>query len=97
MLGEFFVKYFIMDGCETKKKQYLTESAAEDALIGAWSTYGYKDNQGPVGFYLCDSCGYYHLTSKGDMNPKLAEQIASGKIRKQEEANRWIEKLKRKH
>ena len=86
-----------MNSCETKKKQYLTESAAEDALITAWTTYGYKDNRGPIGFYICDSCGYYHLTSKGDINSRLAQLFASGKIRKQEEANRWIEKLKRKH
>ena len=75
---------------------YLTESMAEDALIGAWSTYSYKGTQGPIGSYRCDSCGYYHLTSKGEMNKRLAQEIASGNIKRQQEANRWIHKLKGK-
>ncbi len=75
---------------------YLTESAAEDALIMAWGTYAYKGSQGPIGFYRCDSCGYYHLTSKGEMNKRLAQEIASGNLKRQQEANRWIHKLKGK-
>ena len=85
-----------MDRCETKKKMYLTESAAEDALLAAWSTYVYKD-RGPIGFYVCDHCGYYHLTSKGEMNKRLAEEIASGRIKRQYEANRWMDKWKKKN
>jgi len=84
-----------MDRCDTKKKMYLTESAAEDALIAAWSTYDYK-GRGPIGIYICDSCSYYHLTSKGDMNKRLAEEIASGRIQRQQEANRWTGKWKRR-
>lgn len=85
-----------MDRCETQKKMYLTESAAEDALIAAWITYDYKGSQGPVGFYLCDNCGAYHLTSKGEMNKRLADEISSGRIQRQAEADRWINKFKKK-
>lgn len=82
--------------CVTKKKMYQTESAAEDALIAAWETYDYKGSGGPVGVYFCDNCGTYHLTSKGEMNKRLAEAISSGSIQRQAEANRWSDKFKKK-
>jgi hypothetical protein len=85
-----------MNTCETKKKMYPTESLAEDALINAWTIYEYKDNLGPIGFYQCDICGAYHLTSKGEMNKRLAQYVASGKIKREAEAHRWMDKFKRK-
>jgi hypothetical protein len=75
---------------------YLTQTAAEEALIAAWNTYAYKGTSGPRAFYFCDSCGFYHLTSKGEMNERLARELDSGKIQRQEEADQWIQKLKRK-
>ena len=75
---------------------YLTQTAAEDALIAAWNTYAYKGASGPRAFYFCDRCGSYHLTSKGEMNKKLAEELGSGRIQRREEADKWIQKLKRK-
>ena len=65
---------------------------AEDALLEA----NIKFNRGPVGIYKCEDCGYYHLTSQGQMNEKLAKYLAAGKIKLQKEANDWTEKLKRK-
>lgn len=75
---------------------YPTESVAEDALITAWTIYDYKDNQGPIGIYLCDICGAYHLTSKGEMNKKLVQYVASGRITREAEARHWIDKIKKK-
>jgi hypothetical protein len=75
---------------------YATESLAEEALISAWTTYNYPQGHGPIGIYLCQDCGAYHLTSKGIMNKKLAEHLATGKIQKSKEANNWLDKLKRK-
>jgi hypothetical protein len=48
-----------------------------------------------VAVYQCEDCDYYHFTSKGKMNEKLAQLIASGKIKRQQEANQWISKLKK--
>lgn len=85
-----------MERCETNKKAYSSETLAEDALISAWTTYEYKNNQGPVGVYRCDSCGAYHLTSKGEMNERLSRYLASGDMKRNAEANRWLDKFKRK-
>ncbi|HEV8515529.1 MAG TPA: hypothetical protein VGQ59_19735 [Cyclobacteriaceae bacterium] len=80
--------------CPTGKRVYVTEAMAEDALIDAHSRHQYSGT-GPISFYQCEDCGYYHFTSKGEMNKKLAEQIASGKIKRQQEANQWMNKLKK--
>ena len=75
---------------------YLTESIAEDALISAWITYQYTRGQGPIGVYLCEECGSYHLTSKGTINNKLQESITSGKIQRNKEVDAWLDKIRRK-
>lgn len=85
-----------MNTCETKKKMYPSETIAEEALIAAWATYNYKSNQGPIGYYRCDTCGDYHLTSKGEMNKRLAQYIASGKLSREAQALRWTDKFKKK-
>jgi uncharacterized Zn finger protein len=82
--------------CITTKKIYLSETLAEEALIEARIQYEYAANRGPVAVYRCDDCGYFHLTSQGSMNEKLKIYLASGKIDKQKEANRWLNKLKHK-
>ncbi len=85
-----------MKPCPTTKKMYPSLEIAEDALIEARTQFDYKPNQGPVGVYLCDDCGYYHLTSQGKMNEKLATQLKDGKIKLQKEANQWLDKLKKR-
>ncbi len=80
--------------CSTGKRVYLTESLAEDALIDAHSRNDYSGS-GPVNIYRCEECGYYHFTSKGMMNEKLASQISNGKMKNQQEANRWMRKLRK--
>lgn len=85
-----------MKPCVTGKKMYPTMEIAEDALIEARTQFEYKANQGPIGVYVCDDCGYYHLTSQGKMNDRLAAQLKDGKINLQKEANQWIDKLKQR-
>jgi hypothetical protein len=85
-----------MKTCETKKKIYPSAAVAEDALISAWTAYDYRNQNGPIDVYLCDICRNYHLTSKGEMNKKLAEYLSSPQWKKDVEANRWVEKLKNK-
>jgi hypothetical protein len=75
---------------------YPTEAIAEEALISAWVSYDYSHGNGPIGIYICEDCGFYHLTSKGPVSKKLEEYIASGKIRREKDVNAWMEKIKRK-
>jgi hypothetical protein len=79
--------------CPTKKKIYPSKDAAEDALIRAWTQYNYSAGNGPVAVYKCEDCGQYHLTSKGPMNERLAQNLAQGNIRRQNEADWWSDKL----
>ncbi|MBL7857339.1 MAG: hypothetical protein JNM57_06600 [Cyclobacteriaceae bacterium] len=85
-----------MASCSSGKKMYASEAIAEDVLIEAWTRYDYAPNHGPIAIYLCEDCGAYHLTSKGVMNEKLAQYIKEGKISRQKEADRWLNRLKKK-
>jgi len=49
-----------------------------------------------VSVYQCDDCGYFHLTSSGPMNERLSDSLKDGTITRLREANKWIEKWKRK-
>jgi len=80
--------------CRSGKRVYLTEILAEEALIDAHNRHPYAGT-GPIAVYPCEECGYFHFTSKGEMNKKLAEQISSGKIKRQQEAAQWVNKLKK--
>ena len=84
-----------MTTCITGKKTYPSPEIAEEALIGAWVTFDFRAGTGPVAVYQCEDCGYYHLTSKGEMNEKLAHHIAEGKIRRLKEADQWSKKFRK--
>jgi hypothetical protein len=84
-----------MINCVSNKKVYSSQEMAEEALIQAHIQFNFTTGNGPVAIYKCEDCGYYHLTSKGAMNEKLATEIKSGKIGLQKEANRWLDKFKR--
>jgi hypothetical protein len=85
-----------MKRCKSGKHIYVTQTIAEDVLIDLWSKHDYSQTQGPCAVYLCDECGYYHLTSQGKMNGRLAVEIANGNIRRSREANRWLSRLKKR-
>ncbi len=82
--------------CATNKKVYLTEALAEEALVGAHTAFNYGVGSGPVAVYRCEDCGYYHLTSRGAVNPKLKQLFDDGSIARQKEADAWLAKLKRR-
>jgi hypothetical protein len=82
--------------CVSGKKMYPSQEVAEDVLIEAWTRFEYGANSGPVAVYLCEDCSQYHLTSKGTMNEKLSRARADGKIQRQKEANRWLDKIKKR-
>lgn len=82
--------------CVTQKKVYLTQALAEEALIGARTRFEYAKGQGPVAVYKCDDCGYFHLTSKGQINAALTKRLDDGTIKREKEANEWLNKIKHK-
>jgi len=85
-----------MKTCVTGKRVYLTQTIAEDVLIETRSKFEYSSGSGPIAVYNCEDCGYYHLTSRGPMNERLAKFISDGNLKREQEANRWLDKLKRK-
>jgi len=86
----------VKSACITKKNQYASQIAAEDALIDLWTRNDYNEGHAPVAVYKCDECGDYHLTSHGPMNERLAKEMGSHKMKIEKEANRWIDKWKGK-
>ena len=80
--------------CSSAKRVYVTENLAEDALLEAHANFSYGKGQGPVAVYRCDDCGYFHLTSKGEMNPRLAKEMKEGKLGLEKEARHWLRKIK---
>jgi len=85
-----------MRKCVTHKRPYESYDSAESALIEARTRFDYAHNQGPIAVYRCEDCGFYHLTSQGKMNETLGKYLASGKIKLQKEADRWLDKLNKK-
>lgn len=85
-----------MRTCVTGKRCFVTHELAEEALIGAHVNHSYNKGNGPIGVYACDECGQFHLTSKGEMNKRLAEMLKDGEIQKQKEVNWWEQKFRRR-
>ncbi len=85
-----------MKNCITGKRSFESREVAEDVLIELWGKNDYTPGQGPVSVYQCDDCGYFHLTSSGPMNERLSDSLKDGTITRLREANKWIEKWKRK-
>jgi hypothetical protein len=80
--------------CRTGKRVYQTETLAEEALVDSHSSNRYSGT-GPISVYRCDECGYYHFTSKGPMNKRLAEALSNGKIKRQQQAAEWSRKWRK--
>ena len=74
------------------KRSYIHESLAVDALINARINFA---GNTAVNVYQCDSCGAWHLTSKGDFHVKLAGYLDSGSIKKMQESEAWERKFRR--
>ncbi len=84
-----------MKPCPTHKKIYPSEAIAEDALLEAHVRFDYGKSSGPIAIYQCDECGYYHFTSKGIINAKLATFLNSSSKKIEDEATRWQNKWKK--
>jgi hypothetical protein len=84
-----------MRTCSSGKRTFDTAVQAEQALLELQGRSDYASGNGPVGYYLCP-CGGYHLTSKGPINSRLADQMRNGNIDRQREAGHWLKKLDKK-
>ena len=80
--------------CSTGKKIYATRSIAEDVLIELWIKNEFSPGQGPCTVYQCDDCRYFHLTSQGSMNERLATLLENGYIKRMRTASRWTDRFK---
>lgn len=83
-----------MKKCPSGKRGYVSEQLAEEALLGAHIHFEYRRGTGPVSFYRCDDCGDFHLTSTGTMNQALADAMASGRLKREQDAKRWEDKFR---
>lgn len=77
--------------CPTHKKLYPSEHIAEEALIQARIRF---DSNTAISVYQCNDCNSWHLSSKGDMNPKLKEAIKSGKLDQEKKNLDWEERYR---
>ncbi len=80
-----------MSFCITRKRIYQSQAMAEDALIEARIRF---DQNSAVAVYLCDECGGWHLTSQGEMSPRLKQELNNGQIKREKEAMYWQKKLR---
>lgn len=64
---------------------------AEEALIEARIRFVHNS---AVAVYECEHCGEWHLTSQGEMDPKLKKLLDQGSIGKSREALDWKMKIK---
>jgi hypothetical protein len=83
-----------MKKCPSGKRAFANEQLAEEALLGAHIHFDYRRGNGPVSYYQCSDCAELHLTSTGAMNPRLAEAIANGSLKRDKEARRWEDKFR---
>ncbi|MDX1627207.1 MAG: hypothetical protein R3345_00835 [Fulvivirga sp.] len=79
--------------CSTGKICFDSQSIAEEALLQNHAKNNYAAGQGPVNVYLCDRCGCYHFTSKGEVNALLEKE--KHRIDRLRQANYWEEKFRR--
>jgi hypothetical protein len=85
-----------MNRCISGKRAFQSYENAVEALIAARTKFNYRDGNGPISVYLCEDCGFYHLTSQGPMNESLKKCLADGSIDRQKQAEHWEQRLKRK-
>lgn len=85
-----------MTRCVTNKQCYDSREIAEEALIQNRARYNHRPNAGPINVYLCDSCGCYHFTSKGELGDILKSDENRRRIDLQQEANHWEGKFKKR-
>ncbi|PIB37097.1 hypothetical protein BFP72_17635 [Reichenbachiella sp. 5M10] len=81
-----------MSHCVTGKNCYDSLGEAEQALIENWIRYQHEQESGPRNVYLCDDCGTYHFTSRGELSDVILDNLSY--IKSQRIAREWERKLR---
>lgn len=77
--------------CYTGKRIYKDQETAEEALIEARIQF---EHNKAINVYQCSDCSYWHLTSKGELNPTLKTYLESDTYRKDKLAREWNRKFR---
>ena len=80
-----------MSVCPSRKIIYYNEQEAKEGLIKLHVKYL---NSSTRTFYTCSQCGYFHLTSSGEIDDTLKQAQQTGRINQLSEADYWIRKLR---
>lgn len=81
-------------GCGSGKRLFESEAIALEALIQNHIVNTYNVGEGPRNVYLCNECGSWHFTSKGETHSFLDDEETMAKIKKERIASHWERKLK---
>lgn len=81
--------------CSSKKVIYHSEQEAVEALLQNRGRFSYPQGSGPINVYKCELCGNFHFTSKGEIHDSLMSNDGQSRINREQEANFWINKLRK--
>ena len=78
----------------SRKVSYASEALALEALIQHHIRQHHSPGKGPVNIYLCNHCGEWHFTSKGEHHPELQLPETQARIKKEREGLYWERRLR---
>lgn len=78
----------------SKKVIYQTDELALEALIQHHIRNFHQQGRGPKNIYLCDHCGLWHFTSKGEPHPELESSDVKERIKKEQLGEYWERRLR---
>lgn len=80
--------------CVSGKRTFESEELALDALVQNHIRNEYRKGQGPINVYNCADCGWWHFTSKGEVNALLKDESVQKKIAEERRAFFWEQYMK---
>jgi hypothetical protein len=78
--------------CSTGKKGYYNENEVQEALIRSHIRF----QSTACNYYMCNDCGEYHLTSRGEKHPLLDDSEIQKRIKDEQREQDWLGKFSRK-
>ncbi len=91
-----------------RKNGYWSEAEVQEALIRSHINSGRSRSAsgsggsgagagaGAANYYLCEDCGEYHLTSKGDQHSVLSDPAVKERISKEQREQEWMDHLRKR-
>lgn len=76
--------------CQSGKKGYYTEPEVQEALIRSQISF----RSSATNYYVCVSCGEFHLTSKAAQHPLLNDPEIIARIESEQREQDWSQRLK---